>query len=68
MTLDDWLKKTGTTETAFGARIGLTQASVNRYRRRRIPRAAIIQQIERATEGAVTLADWLPVATTGDAA
>lgn len=60
MTLDDWLITTRTKEEAFAALIGVSQASVNRYRHGlRIPRPAVLARIRAATGGAVTAADFL---------
>ncbi len=59
MTLDDWLTRTATKEDAFAARIGTSQAAVNRYRHgRRVPRPAVMVRIAAATGGAVTANDF----------
>lgn len=61
MTLDDWLKRNNVTETAFAERIGSSQASVNRYRKGRVPESAIMRRIIIATKGAVTANDFFNV-------
>lgn len=59
MTLDDWLTRTGTKEEAFAAQIGVSQATVNRYRRgRRVPRPIPMARIATATGGQVTPNDF----------
>lgn len=60
MTLDDWLIRTCTKEEAFAALIGVSQASVNRYRHGlRVPRPAVLARIGKATAGAVTANDFM---------
>lgn len=59
MTLDDWLIRTTTKEEAFAARIGTSQAAVNRYRHgQRVPRPGVMARIAEATGGAVTANDF----------
>ena len=55
MTLDRWLRETGTKEEALAETIGVAQGTINRYRRGyRAPRPEIARKIVAATEGAVT--------------
>lgn len=59
MMLDEWLTTTGTKEEEFAARIGTSQAAVNRYRHRlRTPRPGVMGRIVRETGGVVTAADF----------
>jgi transcriptional regulator with XRE-family HTH domain len=61
MTLDQYLKQNGITETAFAAQIGVNQSSVNRMRKGLIsPDILTLGRIVEATAGAVTLADFVP--------
>jgi transcriptional regulator with XRE-family HTH domain len=44
---------------AFGARIGVTQAAINRYVRGvRFPSPEMIRKIQDATDGNVKVSDW----------
>lgn len=58
MTLDQWLKRNDVTETAFAERISSSQASVNRYRKGRVPESAVMRRIFLATKGQVTANDF----------
>jgi transcriptional regulator with XRE-family HTH domain len=56
-----YLKREKITTTDFAARIGVTHASVVRYvHGQRTPRIQVIDRIERATNGEVTMKDFLP--------
>lgn len=59
MTLDAYLDKTGTTETAFGAAVGLTQGQINRLRRgKSMPSWETVEAIRLATKGKVKADDF----------
>lgn len=59
MTLSDYLSRMEMTETAFAAKLGVAQVTVNRYvRGARFPDRDTILKIERATDGRVAPADW----------
>lgn len=59
MKLKDYLALANLTEAAFAEQIGVSQAAVNRYcRGLRQPRRGHMQAIERATNGAVSPADF----------
>lgn len=67
MNLRSYLTASGISESAFGARIGVSQAAVNRYvRRARIPTPQIMSRIVEATDGQVTANDFY--GQTGEAA
>lgn len=60
MQLDDWLKAENLTEAAFAERIGVRQATVNRYRKgERYPDRRVMRRIMRETAGKVTPEDFL---------
>jgi transcriptional regulator with XRE-family HTH domain len=60
MTLDDWMKKSGLSESQVGEKLGVSPAAVNRYRQlKRIPKPDIMDKIEKMTGGKVTGAAWL---------
>jgi transcriptional regulator with XRE-family HTH domain len=60
MRLDTYLSEHGITEAAFAERIGVNQSSVNRMRKGLIrPDIATLSRIVEATEGKVTLEDFL---------
>ena len=58
MTLDQWLQANDVTESDFAKRISSSQASVNRYRKGRIPEPKVMRRIFAATGGAVTADDF----------
>jgi transcriptional regulator with XRE-family HTH domain len=59
MTLDEYLKQSGLSQAAFGARVGLPQATISRYvSGTRFPDKETVRRIEAATDGAVMPADW----------
>src|SRR5438128_4811352 len=54
MTLDDWMKKSGLSESQVGEKLGVSPAAVNRYRRsQRLPKPDIMDKIEKMTCGKV---------------
>lgn len=53
MTLDQWLKVNEMTEGEFAERISSSQASVNRYRKGRVPAPPVMVRIFEATKGQV---------------
>lgn len=62
MTLDQYLRDQGLSLTAFAASIGRKPSQVHDWRSgRRTPRAEALADIQRATNGAVTAADFFPV-------
>lgn len=58
MTLDEYLRKNDETDTAFAARVGISQSHVGRLRRGWKPSWDAIVAIERATDGNVQPNDW----------
>ncbi len=61
MTLKEFIKAQDPklSHAAFGERVGVTQATINRYvRGDRFPSPDMIRKIETATDGKVTVADW----------
>ncbi|WP_206030313.1 type II toxin-antitoxin system CcdA family antitoxin [Roseomonas sp. AR75] len=60
MTLRDYLRRTGTTLTAFGDRVGVSHTTVMRWAAgQAAPRdKATMEAVARATDGAVTAADF----------
>ncbi len=59
MKLHEWMTLTRTTEDQLAEMTGISQASINRYRRGpRIPMREAQDKIARATQGAVTRDDW----------
>ena len=61
MTLDDYLDATKETETAFGARVGISQPQVNRLRKNKSwPSRTLLARIFEATDGKVTPSDFVP--------
>lgn len=58
MTLDQYLTLTGETNTAFGARVGISQSQIGRLRGGWKPSWDAIVAIEKATGGKVTPNDW----------
>lgn len=59
MTLDQYLRQCEMTEAAFGARVGVRQSVVHRWRTgKAVPRALWMQRIFEASEGAVRPADF----------
>lgn len=62
MKLAKYLETKNLTQTAFAAKVGVTQVAMNRYvRGERTPSVEIIAAIHKATKGAVTLNDWVKV-------
>lgn len=60
MKIAQYLQANNITQTAFAEKIGVTQASMNRYvRGERTPSAGKMNAIHMATKGAVTLSDWV---------
>lgn len=63
MTLDEWLRNTGTKEQVIALEVETSQATINRLRTgKRRPSIDLVIAIKRATGGAVTVADWYPEA------
>lgn len=61
MTLEQYLSAPTPkiSHAAFGERVGVTQATINRYvSGARFPAPDMIRKIEEATSGAVTVNDW----------
>lgn len=60
MKLQDFIKSNdGMTHASFGALVGVTQATINRYvRGERFPSPDMIRKIEAATSGKVSVIDW----------
>lgn len=58
MTLDQYLNRTGETDTAFGQRVGISQSQIGRLRRGWKPSWDAIVAIEKATGGKVKPNDW----------
>lgn len=59
MNLDLYLRTTGTRPTDFAADIGTTVQALHRYRTgQRLPKREVMQEITRATNGAVTANDF----------
>lgn len=60
MKLTDYLRETGETGTGFAKRIGVAQATINRYCKGvRTPRPEIMQRIQAETHGDVTPNDFI---------
>jgi transcriptional regulator with XRE-family HTH domain len=58
MTLDVWMTAQNVTNTEFAVLIGVTRQALSRYRLgERMPDAEMVEKIEKATGGAVTVAD-----------
>lgn len=68
MTLDQYLTEANETDTAFGARVGISQSQVGRLRRGWKPSWDAIVAIEKATDGKVQPNDWPRDASEGKAA
>lgn len=63
MKLSQYLSKTGQTDAAFATEVGLSQSQVSRLRRgKSMPSWNVVPLIEKATDGAVTAADFTPSA------
>ena len=61
MTLAKFLENSPLSEAAFAEKIGVKQATVNRYiNGKRFPSPVMIQRIEEATKGKVKVMDWFP--------
>jgi DNA-binding transcriptional regulator YdaS (Cro superfamily) len=61
MTLDDWIRESGTRPTDLAGKVGLTEASISRIRRGlQTPSLEQAVKIETATGGRVTCAELLP--------
>lgn len=59
MDLKTYLKNHRMTETAFAAKLGVSQRTVNRYTQdERFPSPEMILRISDATGGKVKIADW----------
>lgn len=59
MTLSEYLNEEGMTETAFAAKLGVSQVTINRYvNGKRFPDRDTIQRISVVTEGKVPPAAW----------
>jgi transcriptional regulator with XRE-family HTH domain len=62
MTLEEYLHDTKPkklSHAAFGEKVGVTQATINRYvRGDRFPSPDMIRKIQDVTGGAVTVNDW----------
>ena len=57
--LSEWLRSTGTSQTALAEAVGTTQASINRYATgERVPLLRTAQAIVQATGGAVSFEAW----------
>jgi DNA-binding transcriptional regulator YdaS (Cro superfamily) len=57
--LERWLGKTGMSQAAFAAPLGISRALLNAYVRGvRIPKLYLAQAIEGATGGEVKVMDW----------
>lgn len=62
MTLADYLKRHGETASEFAIRTGISQPYVSRLvNRERFPRSKVIEKVRRATGGAVTADDMMPI-------
>lgn len=58
MDLATWLTEHGLTDAAFAERVGCNQKTINRARRGvTMPEASLIERIEEATDGEVTVVD-----------
>jgi DNA-binding transcriptional regulator YdaS (Cro superfamily) len=68
MTLDQYLSESGETNTAFSARVGISQSQIGRLRRGWKPSWDTIVAIEKATGGKVQPNDWPRDAGEGKAA
>ena len=59
MTLDEWLKSTSTKEAPFGERVGVSQQTINRYRKgTAFPGPGVMPEIVKATGGKVQPEDF----------
>ena len=59
MTLEAYLKRTATSTREFADKLGTSVHAVRKWRQRtRIPRAAMLAKIKKATKGEVSAADW----------
>ena len=59
MKLADFLRQARMTETAFGLRLGVTQATVKRWvRNERFPSPVTIERVATETRNQVAAADW----------
>lgn len=59
MTLSEYLTQKELTQSAFAASINVSSEAVNQWLKgKRFPRPESIRDIERATDGAVSAADW----------
>ena len=67
MTIGDWLKLVGKSTDRFGAEIGVSGASVRRWRLGVCrPDWNTIARIEKATAGAVSASDFVPPLVTSE--
>lgn len=61
MTLDEFIRSTGTTETAIAALAGCSQATVNRVRNGSVnPTFDVLRRISEATGGQFTPGEYEP--------
>lgn len=60
MRLGQYLEQTGQTQQAFASKVGLTQGRISQIVRGGTNDAKTARSIERATDGAVTLAELIP--------
>lgn len=61
MTLNEWLRSTGTSSADFAAAIGVSRQALHRYRfNERVPKPPVISKIQEVTAGAVTASDFYP--------
>jgi transcriptional regulator with XRE-family HTH domain len=59
MTLSEYLTTTGTSASAFAAKLGVSQVTVHRYiTEKRFPDKETILKIEKLTDDRVRPADW----------
>jgi transcriptional regulator with XRE-family HTH domain len=60
MRLDEWMMAWGVGDVEFAAMLGLHRASVSRLRRgKREPSVALMREVAKLTDGAVTGNDWV---------
>lgn len=61
MFLGRWLRQKGMTQTAFAARVGVSNTAVSRLISGTMtPSGKLVRRIEYHTKGAVTFDDWFP--------
>jgi transcriptional regulator with XRE-family HTH domain len=60
MTLKEWMSDNGLTDAEMARKLGVSQASVSRYRAsRRVPEPIVMKRIEEVTNRAVTASDFI---------